>query len=173
MDGDDTQMYPAARVLDGIGENWPGPWTARSRSLLLVQRLARLVQENARIVLQPHGLGFTEFEVLCALRAAPPPHRLLPTALYDAVLVSSGGLTKILKSLEAAGLITRPPSDGDGRTHPVELTRKGALLSEAAMTEIVAVDAARLKSSGMAQADYEVLEDRLSGMVAAMENPGR
>ena len=41
------------------------------------------------------------------LRSVPSPYELTPTELYDAVLLSSGGMTKVLRRLETRGLVSR------------------------------------------------------------------
>lgn len=166
-----TGSVPAGDILDGIEDNWPGSWDTRSRSLLMAQRIGRLAQDRARRSLEAYRLGFTEFEVLCALRSAPPPHRLLPSALYDRVLISSGGLTKVLKSLEAAGLIARPSGEGDARTRPVALTADGVALAERAAGTVFSADAEALDAAALAPEDWERLETLLRAVTAALEKP--
>jgi DNA-binding transcriptional ArsR family regulator len=50
------------------------------------------------------------FDVLAALRRSGTPYELNPTELSRAMLLSSGGMTKRLDRLEAAGLVERRPS---------------------------------------------------------------
>lgn len=50
---------------------------------------------------------------------------LSPTELYDAMLFSSGGMTKILKKLEDRELIEKVPSLNDKRSMLICLTQKG------------------------------------------------
>jgi len=169
MEDQPTASDPSGWVLQGMDGNWPGVWDARSRSLFLAQRIARLVQDNARRALAPFGLGFTEYEVLCALRVSPPPHAMLPSALYDAVLISSGGLTKVLKALEAGGLITRPRGEGDARTRPVALTAQGIARVEKATAAVTALDAAHLRDAFDAPEAFERLERDLRKVAAALE----
>lgn len=84
--------------------------------------------------------GFTpaELDVLATLRNAPPPHRMTPSQIHDEVVITSGGLTKVMLQLEAKGLVSRSLSDGDQRVKPVSLTADGAQRIEQAMVEIVA-----------------------------------
>lgn len=90
-----------------------------------------------RPVLLRHGLTAAEFDVLATLRNADPPHRLTPTQIQDEVVITSGGLTKILLQLEARGLVTRQASAGDRRVKPVDLAETGRLAIEAAMADMV------------------------------------
>jgi DNA-binding MarR family transcriptional regulator len=78
------------------------------------------------------GLQAGEFDVLATLRRAGAPYALTPTALYEAAMISSGGMTSRLDRLERAGLIQRNPHPTDRRGALVALTAKGlALIDEA------------------------------------------
>ncbi|MEQ8354241.1 MAG: MarR family transcriptional regulator [Kiloniellaceae bacterium] len=75
-----------------------------------------------------HGLQVGEFDVIATLRRSGRPHRLTPTALYESLMMSSGGMTARLDRLEKAGLIERRPNPDDRRGTLVGLTRKGLAL---------------------------------------------
>jgi DNA-binding MarR family transcriptional regulator len=132
---------PTELVLERIAQNWPEAMRSEMRLSILVQRLARLVHQQARDVLAAHALSTTEFEILAALRSASPPHMLTPSELYTAALLSSGGTTKLLKQLEARGLVDRPASRNDGRSRPVRLTPHGRDCVERAMVSVQQADA--------------------------------
>jgi DNA-binding MarR family transcriptional regulator len=53
------------------------------------------------------------------------PYALTPTHLYDATMISSGGMTNRLDRLERAALIERRPNPDDRRGVLVALTAKG------------------------------------------------
>src|SRR5215207_8340218 len=65
-----------------------------------INRLAQLLQERIEPVFVRHGLNGGEYDVLAALRRAGPPFRRSPSALSQSLIVTSGGMTKRLKSLE-------------------------------------------------------------------------
>jgi DNA-binding MarR family transcriptional regulator len=75
--------------------------------------------------LAPYGLRSGDYSVLAALRRSGQPYRLSPSELYNVLECSSGGMTKMLKRLEARGLIERVPDPSDGRSNPVSLTSEG------------------------------------------------
>lgn len=142
-----ASLTPTARLVERLERNWPEAATTEMRISVMTQRLARFLQAQARTVLPQFELSFTEFEILAALRGAPEPV-LTPSQLYDAALLSSGGTTKVLKNLEARGLIDRPASTGDARSRPVQLTRLGRKTIEQAMTALQSADADLLGVKG-------------------------
>lgn len=76
------------------------------------------------------GLCKGEFDVIASLRRAGAPFELTPTALYEALMLTSGAMTNRLDRLEKAGLIERRPSHEDRRSILVRLTRQGITLIE-------------------------------------------
>ncbi len=103
-----------------------------------ISRLAQLLQAELEPVFAAHGVNGGEFDVLAALRRAGRPHRLTPTELSKAMMVTSGGMTKRLTALEGRGLIRREPDPNDGRSTAVSLTREGERLVETTLFEHVA-----------------------------------
>ena len=88
--------------------------------------------------LEPHGLSFTEYTVLRVLFADAPPQGMSPSRLADAVLTSSGGMTKIVDRLARTGLVERSTDPHDRRGVLVTLTELGRARSEAASRSYVA-----------------------------------
>jgi DNA-binding MarR family transcriptional regulator len=68
------------------------------------------------------------------LQAEPAPHRLSPSRLADAVLCTSGGMTKIVDRLVRAGLVARETDPTDRRGVLVRLTAAGVRIASAAST---------------------------------------
>ena len=98
-----------------------------------LERAARLLEREIEKELAQFGLTVAEFNALCALRRAGAPYRLSPKRLGEALLFSSGGLTKLLERLETRELVTREPDPNDGRGVLVSLTTHGKQLVEEAM----------------------------------------
>lgn len=98
-----------------------------------LERATRLVEREIVKELALFELTIAEFNALCALRRSGPPYRLSPKKLGEALLFSSGGLTKLLERLEARGLARREPDPNDGRGVLVCLTPEGKQLGEQAM----------------------------------------
>lgn len=91
---------------------------------------------RARPIWARHKLTPAEFDLLATLRNAPPPHRLTPSQLQDCLLITSGGLTKVMRQLEARKLVLRSQDPHDQRVKPIRLTHAGRMLIEHAMAEV-------------------------------------
>lgn len=126
--------------------NWPEMFRACSPALLRFIRLNDMLMRESGQSLLPSRLMPAEFDVLAALRRQPPPHSVSPTELCHALLISSGGLTKLLYRLQDKGLIRRPPNPADGRSLLVELSDLGKRQVEAAMADLMQVHAAQISS---------------------------
>jgi DNA-binding MarR family transcriptional regulator len=129
--------YPADKLLAIKRKHWPESVTAVGEFMVRVYRLNSLMQDSVAELIAAHDLSFMEFEVLITLRGVAPPYEMIPTELYPAILISSGGLTKVLNALQERGLITRAEGAADKRSKPVRLTAKGRTLAERVMAEVL------------------------------------
>jgi DNA-binding MarR family transcriptional regulator len=85
--------------------------------------------------LAKHRLKYPSFAVLATLRVEGAPYRMSPKALLDSLILTSGGLSNLLRRLEKAGHIRRMADKQDGRGVIVELTEQGRRLVEPAMRD--------------------------------------
>lgn len=132
----------------------------------VVGRLWEAGQVISRDHIQPlfeaHGLQAGEFDVLATLRRAGAPHALTPTALYEVLMLSSGGMTNRIDRLEKAGLIARRKHPTDRRGTLVELTAAGLALIDGMLAAHVANERAALAAlSGAEQAQLNTLLAKL------------
>jgi DNA-binding MarR family transcriptional regulator len=103
--------------------------------LMLVNKL--LIEKKEKILISKYNLSHSEFDVLMSLLTLNK--QLTPTELYENMIFSSGGMTKVLKKLELKNLIKRVPSKEDKRSLLVELTPSGYKLTTEAFNEIASV----------------------------------
>ncbi|WP_448631651.1 MarR family winged helix-turn-helix transcriptional regulator [Cellulomonas soli] len=75
---------------------------------------------------------------MATLRRAGEPYERTPGDLAENTLVTSGAMTKRIDRLERAGLVTRRPSEHDGRGRVIALTEHGHRVFDAAFTEHIA-----------------------------------
>ena len=143
--------------VDTVLEQWdaavPGLDTAHLGVVARIHRLAHQLRVRAESVLAPHGLTQGEFDVLSALRRSGSADGLTPGALAAGVLVSSGGMTKRLATLERAGWITRRRSPRDGRSVRAVLTPSGRRRLDALLPAYFAAEAEVLDGLDAAERD--------------------
>jgi DNA-binding MarR family transcriptional regulator len=85
----------------------------------------RALRDHMNPLFAAAGLQPGEFDVLATLRRAGAPCMLSPTQLYQAMMISSGGMTARLDRLERAGLVERRPDPQDRRGKLIALTEAG------------------------------------------------
>ena len=87
-----------------------------------------------------HRIGVNDFDVLITLDNAPE-RRLRMTDLAEAVMFSSGGLTRLAGRLEGRGLVERIPDPDDARSFYAALSGDGSQrLSEARVTHDAVIE---------------------------------
>ncbi|WP_417358289.1 MarR family winged helix-turn-helix transcriptional regulator [Gallaecimonas pentaromativorans] len=145
-------MARARAALSELKDNWQNHWPqACDKAGELVAALYRLQEYFAELdgaVFARFSLQPAEFEVLATLRSVGGEHCLSPTELYRLMLVSSGGMTKILLRMEDKALISRPANPDDGRSKRVKLTDKGLALVESCNQALLAAEAQSCASLG-------------------------
>lgn len=124
-------------AIDTTRQYWPESFNPQTFPLRLFLLQAQLINdERMSRVLAANGLSLVEFSALASLRRTPPPHVLTPSEMQQSMLISSGGLTKVLAQLEAKGLVARPEHDGDRRVKPVALTADALPLLDKLMADL-------------------------------------
>src|ERR1700734_3704307 len=73
----------------------------------LSEAAERVMREHMNPLFAKAGLQAGEFDVLATLRRSGAPFTLSPTQLYEAAMISSGGMTDRIDRLERAGLVGR------------------------------------------------------------------
>ena len=107
--------------------SWPGPDldTAAFGVVGRILRLARNIETWRAEHLSAYQLTPADFNVLATMRRKGDDG-INPGALLNVLFISSGGLTRRLDRLEAAGLIVRHPDPEDRRATLLRLTDEGA-----------------------------------------------
>jgi len=137
--------------------------------MAVIGRLARLHQLigiELRHTFSTHGLDAASFDVLATLRRSAPPHRLTPSELMRSAMVTSGAITQRLNRLEDRGLVTRAPSQSDGRSYDVALTNEGRALIDKALPDHVATESRLL--AALTEPERGELADRLRHLLESL-----
>lgn len=126
-------------------------------------RLGRLYEEAVARMLRPHGLSYSDFDVLATLRRSGEPYELTPTQLQKNVLLTSGAMTACLRRLESAGFISRAAGQPDRRRVSAKLKATGYDMVESLIDR--RFDLAKASMAGITpsqSADLERLLRRLN-----------
>lgn len=132
-----------------------------------LHRLADALTAELVAVYERHGLTEGEFDVLAALRRAGAPYARAAGELATFTMVTTGGMTKRIDRLEAAGLVTRERSSDDGRGRVIALTPAGKRLIDAAFADHMRNE--RRLLSQLSQRDAVQLERILTRWLAVHE----
>jgi DNA-binding MarR family transcriptional regulator len=132
-----------------------------------LHRVAEHLTEELRVVYAQHGLGEGDFDVLAALRRAGEPFERSPGELAERTMITTGGMTKRIDRLQAAGLVTRRPSGDDGRGRTVALTENGREVIDRAFADHMANE--RRLLDALDPDDAERLEAILTRWLATFE----
>lgn len=148
-------------MLERGMENWPEGFSPSLGFAARLFRLRELMIKHASRVVAPFDLSLLEFDVLASLRKMPSPYEMRPSDIYRAMLLSSGGVTKLLKGLDQRGFVTRRPDPKDSRGSLVRLTDPGKNRIEEAMQA--------LKMSSRSFYDGTVDEETLLSLAEALK----
>ncbi len=132
-------------MLSMTSVSFPEIDTPGMRLIARVFRLRDLIFENAQREMARFELSPAEYSVIATLRRTPAPHELRPSDLYKGMLLTSGGLTKVLKGLEERGYVERHDDATDRRGTRVRLTAEGIAFAERAMKAVIGGDIAMLR----------------------------
>ncbi len=125
------------RLLDQWAEQRPDLDVSPMGVIGRLSRLSRLIDLELRRTFAGHGLDAASFDVLATLRRSGP---LTPSALMASSMITSGAVTQRVDRLAARGLVTRVPSESDGRSLEVALTDEGRALIDRALPDHVATE---------------------------------
>jgi DNA-binding MarR family transcriptional regulator len=122
--------------VDGVLAEWrkeqPALDTSPVAVVARIGRAASLLDRGLNANFARYGITRTDWDALASLRRVGAPYQRTPTALYRALMRTSGGVTHIVDRLEQRDLVERVPDPDDRRGLLVRLTRKGRALVERA-----------------------------------------
>jgi len=104
-------------------------------ALAFSQHVVRLQGTLAQAIapaLSAHDLTPAELDVVATLLTTGEPYRQKPKELTAHLLLTTGGLSNVLRRLENRGLVSRVPDPADRRSNDVRLTPDGVAVARAA-----------------------------------------
>ncbi|MFB6721328.1 MarR family winged helix-turn-helix transcriptional regulator [Kribbella sp. NPDC056345] len=153
-------------ILEQWGEQRPDLDASPMAVLGRLKRLAQLADNQLRANFARHGLDSASFDVLATLRRSNSEHRLTPAGLMRSSMVTSGAITQRLDRLEARGLVTRTPSETDGRGVHVTLTAKGLQLIDGVLPGHLQTEETLL--AALSKTEREQLADTLRTLLESL-----
>lgn len=132
----------------------------------LCEATERIMRDHFNPLFAGAGLQPGEFDVLATLRRSGDPCMLSPTNLYEALMISSGGMTNRLDRLERAGLVERRADPNDRRGKLIALTVDGRRIADETLTRHVANEVRLL--STLSSAEQELLNGLLQKLIAGL-----
>ena len=126
----------------------------------------RVMREHMNPLFAEAGLQSGEFDVLATLRRSGEPYMLSPTRLYEATMISSGGMTDRLDRLERAGLVERRPDPKDRRGKLIALSGAGRRVIDETIGRHVANEERLL--AALTEAEQATLDTLLQKLIAGL-----
>lgn len=133
-----------------------------------ISRISRHLDNLLQRNYSRFDLNGGEFDVLATLRRSGPPYQLIPTQLFNSLMLSSGAMTNRLDRLEEAGLIKRSPNPDDRRGILVTLTGEGLALMDKAYPAHIANEEQIL--AVLTTAERETLTQLLRKLLLSFED---
>jgi len=156
-------MSPPPPGTDGLTDQVVEEWKSARPDLdpspikvfAAVAITGRLVEEFYEVSAARHGISGADFFLLSELRRRGEPFECTPGELGNVLVRSTGGMTKQLDRIAAAGLVERTPNPHDRRSSLVRLTQRGRDLVDLALEDHFQSEAGLL--DGFTKAETEEL----------------
>ena len=101
----------------------------------------KIYNMGEKLIFGKYNINQSDLDVLASLYyISDGSYTMSPTQLYDVMLFSSGGMTKLLKKLESRELIERVENKYDKRSKLVKITQKGIEITIEALKGIVSLE---------------------------------
>jgi DNA-binding MarR family transcriptional regulator len=155
-------------LLHLFKENWPEGYSSAEEVMLRLYHAALRHTEEMQRFLEQFDLSTAEFVALRVLRREPPPHVMTPSSLHETLVMSPGGMTKILKQLATKGLVSRIADTTDKRRNLVQLTPAGRSKITAAQHAVRRYDGALLERT-LSDREQERLAQLLRKLLLSLE----
>ncbi|TEW44475.1 MarR family winged helix-turn-helix transcriptional regulator [Psychromonas algicola] len=151
-------------------KNWPDAYKGLFLLFPRIERIASDINNKIDNIMKAQDLLASDFHLLTAIRRSNsvPPFELKPSELCNYMLFSWGGLSKVMKRLEAKEIITRVSSEEDKRISMIRLTEKGRSIVDTSVLELQTIQAQLL--DGFTNEEITLLDKLLAKLVNNIES---
>jgi DNA-binding MarR family transcriptional regulator len=170
---DSVPAYPAAEIAAAWQRERPGVPVESIEIVTPLFRLAKLLADDRRRVLQACQVDPATLDLLSVLRRAGQPYQLSTREIARRALVTAGAISQRVARAEREGLVERSAAGGGSRAVIVALTAAGHALVERTVDQVLGREAQLVRVLTPAdRADLATLLDRLLADVAAQATGG-
>ena len=170
---DSVPAYPAAEISAEWQRERPGVPVASIEIVTPIWRLAKLLADDRRRVLQACGVDPATLDLLSVLRRSGRPYRLTTREIARRALVTAGAVSQRVSRAEREGLVERTAAGDGSRSVIVTLTAAGHALVERTVDRVLGREAQLVR--GLPPAERALLAgllDRLLRDVAGQVKAG-
>ena len=137
---------------------------------IYLRRLGRLIENEYDGLCQARfGMSAWDMRVLLALRRGGPPYAMRPTDLFEALLVTSGAVTKQVDRLQRRRLVKRLRDPEHGGGFRVQLTERGLQMVDAAVDLLAKESAIGPATSQFDKAGRDALRRSCLKLISLLE----
>jgi DNA-binding MarR family transcriptional regulator len=138
---DSVPAYPAAEIAAAWQRERPGVPVASIEIVTPIWRLAKLLADDRRRVLQDCGIDPATLDLLSVLRRSGPPYRLSTREIARRALVTAGAVSQRVSRAEREHLVERAAAGNGSRSVLVTLTAAGHALVERSVDQVLGREA--------------------------------
>jgi DNA-binding MarR family transcriptional regulator len=138
---DSVPAYPAAEIAAAWRRERPGVPVSSIEIVTPIWRLAKLLADDRRRVLQGCGVDPATLDLLSVLRRSGPPYRLTTREIARRALVTAGAVSQRVSRAEREGLVERTAASDGSRSVFVTLTAAGHARVEGAVDQVLGREA--------------------------------
>ena len=138
---DSVSAYPAAEIAAAWQRERPGVPVASIEIVTPIWRLAKLLADDRRRVLQDCGIDPATMDLLSVLRRSGPPYHLSTREIARRALVTAGAVSQRVSRAEREHLVERAAAGHGSRSVLVTLTAAGHALVERSVDQVLGREA--------------------------------
>jgi DNA-binding MarR family transcriptional regulator len=140
--------------------HWEEQGRAAPPIAVLVHSLHEQFSADLMARIKPFGVQFSDWGALTALHHGGEPYCMTPTEICQAMLFTSGAISKILARLEKLGMIERISNSHDQRSKLAKLTTRGLDCVQSVHKQLKEIEHQQLK--GLNKQELQTLETLLT-----------
>lgn len=145
-----TDTFPAADEGRDVVDVGAGYWLVERPDIDVsgkaitgrIIRLGEMIVSAMNERMSKFGIRYSHYAIVATLRAIGKPYRMSPGQLQNTLLITSGGVSNLVRKVEEAGYVRRLVDPTDGRGVIVELTEAGIALADETMPAQAALECA-------------------------------